>query len=348
MKHLKLGIAIIFLNCIFALAGCFKAMVETREPLPDIVWPKYPETPRIRFVNAISGPEDLNITESAYKKFQRFFKDEIENSIAPLGLATDKDDRLFVVDTFNRYVHVLDPKNGTYYTFPHQETSLVSPVDIAIDIKGNIYVSDSKKAVVKIFKNHGTEYIKEIGEGVFERPTGLAVNEKTGELLVVDTIASEILRYDIDNYKFKGRIGGKGTESGMFYYPTNIFVSSDGNIFVTDSLNFRIQVFTPEGKFINAFGKPGDSPGYFARPRGAAVDSDGNIYVVDALFDNVQIFDREGKLLMAFGGPGSGYGEFWLPSGIFIDSKNRIYVSDSYNKRVQVFQYIKGDELLYP
>ncbi|MEF9438349.1 MAG: 6-bladed beta-propeller [Candidatus Mariimomonas ferrooxydans] len=187
----------------------------------------------------------------------------------------------------------------------------------------------------------GEKYIREMGKGILKRPTGIAVNEKTGELLVVDTLNSKIMRYDLKSYGLKGIIGREGSDTGMFHYPTNIFVSRDGLIFVSDSLNSRIQIFSPEWKFLNAFGKPGDSPGYFARPRGVAVDSDGNIYVVDALFDNVQIFDKEGRLLMDFGRPGHGYGEFWLPSGIFIDSNDRIYVSDSYNKRVQVFQYIK-------
>jgi DNA-binding beta-propeller fold protein YncE len=340
--------AILFLLTLaFTTHGCFKHAVEVREPLPAIVWPKPPEVPRIRFVNSISRPEDLNITEGTLKRFFRFLGGSKETSIVtPYGIETDTEGRLFVVDTFNRHVHVFDPKNSDYHTFPRKGISFVSPIDIAIDKKGNIFVTDSKEGVIKVFKDHGKKYLREIGKGRLKRPTGIAVNEKTGELLVVDTLNSEIIRYDLDSYRLKGIIGREGSNTGMFHYPTNIFVSRDGHIFVSDSLNSRIQIFTPEWKFLNAFGKPGDSPGYFARPRGVAVDSDGNIYVVDALFDNVQIFDREGRLLMDFGSPGHGYGEFWLPSGIFIDSSNRIYVSDSYNKRVQVFQYMKGDEFL--
>ncbi len=349
MKYLKFASLILILLSFFSIYGCFKEVVETREPLPDIIWPKPPEIPRIHFVNSISKPQDANIREKRSVKFLRFLKGEIKRSMVnPYGIVTDVDGRLFVVDNFNKYVYVFDEKNGDYYFFPQKETSLGSPIGIAIDKKGNIYVSDSKNSVVKVFKNHGKTYVKEIGKDFLERPTGVAVNEKTREFLVVDTINSEIIRYDLDNYRFKGKIGRMGSEPGMFHYPTNIFVSQDGFIFVSDSLNFRIQIFTPEGKFMNAFGKPGDGPGYFARPRGVAVDSDGNIYVVDALFDNVQIFNKDGKLLMDFGGPGHGYGEFWLPSGIFIDSNDRIYVSDSYNQRVQVFQYMKGDNSLNP
>jgi DNA-binding beta-propeller fold protein YncE len=213
-------------------------------------------------------------------------------------------------------------------------------------VRGNIFVTDSKQGVVKIFKNAGKNYGGEIGKGILGRPTGIAVNEKTSELLVVDTLNAYIFRFDLADRKLKGKFGGSGKAEGALNFPTHICVNSDGIIFASDSLNFRIQAFTPEGKFLRSFGSIGTSPGHFSRPKGVAVDSDGNIYVVDGLFDNVQIFDRESRLLMAFGRPGTGYGEFWLPTGIFIDSNDRIYVSDSYNKRVQIFQYLKGNDAL--
>lgn len=327
--------------------GCFKQVVEVRVPLPDIIWPKPPEIPRIRFVNSISRPEDLNITEGVSKRFFRFLKGSKERTISmPYGIETNAEGRLFVVDTFNKLIHVFDQRSGEYHTFPSKDTSFVSPIDIAIDRRGNIYVTDSGEAVVKVFNNHGKKFIKEIGRNFLQRPTGIAVNEKTAELLVVDTINSQVIRYNLDDYKYKGTIGRGGSNTGMFHYPVDIFVSRDGYIYISDSLNFRIQVFSPEGNFLKSFGKAGDTPGYFTRPKGVAVDSDGNIYVVDALFDNVQIFDKDGKLLMAFGGPGYHYGEFWLPSGIFIDTNDRIYVSDSYNKRIQVFQYMEKEREL--
>jgi DNA-binding beta-propeller fold protein YncE len=343
----KIYLVIIVLISVFTLQGCFKQIAETRQPMPDIIWPDPPEIPRIRFVNSFSGPEDLNIGTSTFERFMRFFKGEESKSITdPYGITMDPGGRLYVVDKFNKIVHVMDESNKTYYTFPEGKLSLVSPIGIAADNRGNIYVSDSKKAVVKIFRDQGKTYSGEIGKGLLNRPTGLSFNTVTEELLVVDTKNSEIVRYNINDYEVIGTIGKEGNTAGLFHNPTNIFTSRDGKIFVTDSLNFRIQVLTPDGQFIRSFGKAGDSPGYFARPRGLAVDSDGNIYVVDALFDNIQIFNGDGQLLMDFGRPGSDYGEFWLPSGLFIDSSNRIYVSDSYNKRVQVFQYMRRNEFI--
>ncbi len=351
MKQGKTGVlcTVLIISAVLMLHGCFKEIVENREPLPDIIWPKRPDIPRIRFVNAISSPKDYNIKKTGFDKFFRFLKGEQSKSVInPYGVITDDENRLFIVDTSCRCVHVFDVENNKYYTFPDGDTSFMSPIDIALDREGRIFVSDSTYGVVKVFRNGGKEYVQEIGKGLFERPTGLAVNNVTGELLVVDTVGSQILKYKLEDLKFKGDIGNAGTLEGMFHYPTNIFLSKDGRIFVSDTLNFRIQIFTPEGTFIDAFGEAGDGPGYFSRPRGVAVDSDGNIYVVDALFDNVQIFNAQGRLLMAFGGTGSEYGEFWLPTGIYIDSEDRIYVSDSYNKRVQIFQYLKEGAMIMP
>ena len=117
----------------------------------------------------------------------------------------------------------------------------------------------------------------------------------------------------------------------------------DGKILVTDSLNFRVQIFSSAGKYLDEFGEAGQMPGFFSRPKGIANDSDGNIYVVDALFDNIQIFSDQGTLLMDYGGPGQYFGKFWLPSGIAIDNTDKIYVADTYNKRIQIFQYLHHD-----
>ena len=335
------------LICVMIVAsGCFRQAVTERDPLPDIVWPKHPEIARVRFVNSISRSNDLNIEEGAFKKFFRFLSGSREEDgiSSPYGLETDVAGRLFVVDRMKKCVHVFDKEKGIYYAFPEKEISLTSPIDIAIDERGYIYVSDSADAVVRVFKDRGKQYVRSLGGGFLKRPTGIAINSKTEELLVVDTVWAVVVRYNLKDFQQKGVIGEKGKESGMFHSPTNISVSRDGYIFVSDSLNFRVQVFTPDGKFIHSIGKPGDSPGYFSRPRGIAVDSDMNIYVVDALFDNIQVFDKDGRLLMSFGVPGKKYGEFWLPSGIFIDQNDYIYISDTYNNRVQIFQYLKLEE----
>ncbi len=324
-----------------SLSGCFR-QAESVRPRPDLFWPGAPEVKRIRFVNAISTPENLNIHPGI---FQRLFTYIVGHPAAaivtPYGISSDSRGRLYVVDTFLKRVHVFDADGNTYSTFPTDGALLAAPVGIAVDQRGFIYVTDAKQGVVDIFKAVGNEFESELGRGVFKRPTGIAVNPKTSELLVVDTLQSRVFRFDLTSRMQKGSFGGDGMANGRFHYPTTVSVTPAGHIIVSDSLNFRIQVFSPEGIYLYKFGQMGHEPGTFSRPKGVASDSDGNIYVVDALFDNIQVFDTMGRLLLSFGDHGAGYGEFWLPSGIYIDETDAIYVSDSSNQRVQVFQYLK-------
>ncbi len=326
-------------------AGCVKH-AEPLRPRADLFWPKPPETKRIEFVDTISGPEDAGIAPGVFKKLVDYIGGRPGASIvSPYGVSSDADGRLYVVDTFLKKVHVFDAKGNRYSSFSPAQSLPASPVDIAIDDGGRIYVTDSKDAVVRIFKDRGDTFVAELGRDVFKRPTGIAVNKQTSELLVVDTLLSRVFRYDLKTLSPKGSFGGSGSQNGRLHYPTHICTSPTGDIIVSDSLNARVQVFSRTGAFQTAFGRMGDAPGTFARPKGVAADSDGNLYVVDALFDNVQMFDPKGRLLMAFGNHGSGSGEFWLPTGIYIDQNDYIYVSDSSNKRIQVFKYLKEDAL---
>ncbi len=325
--------------------SCFRNSARVSEPLPNIVWPEPPETPRIRFVKSVSESEDLQIREGAIKRFFRYLGGKKKTSIlSPYGVETDEKGRLYIVDGYLKKIHLFDVKDNSYRIFPGKKGKLVSPIDIAIDdTRERIYLSDSKRGIVEIYAKDTLKHRGEIKFSGISRPTGLAINHLTGELLVVDSEKSKIFRIGLKDRFLKGIIGGMGKEEGKFHAPTHIFVTKDGKIYVSDSLNFRVQVFSPHGEFLREIGVAGDTPGTFSRPKGIAVDSDGNIYVVDALFDNVQIFDKEGRLLLAFGSPGHDFGKFWLPSGIYIDGNDRIYVSDTYNKRVQIFQYLKKE-----
>ena len=315
----------------------------TAVPRVDLVWPAPPEIPRIRFLRTLSDPEDIGIKDGFFGGLAAFFKGAPEKrTTAPFGIHKTNAGRLYVVDTVQQAVQVFDQRKSEHYWFPSDPIDgFDNPIGVVADEKGRVYVSDSRSNLIHVFDKHGKRYIKAIGRGAVARPTGLAINQATGELLVADTLASQIVAFETKDFTVTRFVGRDGTGREAFHYPTNIAVSPDGLIYVTDSMNFRIQVLTHDLKFLRSFGEVGDGPGQFSRPKGVAVDSEGHVYVVDALFDNVQIFDRQGRLLLAFGSPGSEPGKFWLPNEIFIDAQDRIYVSDAYNQRIQVFQYLK-------
>jgi DNA-binding beta-propeller fold protein YncE len=304
-------------------------------------WPPAPQAARVSYLYSVTTPTDAKIGRGFLSKTWRFIKGaEPDRLSKPQGIHVDSAGRLYVVDAGQGKVHVFDPGSSRYFSFPDEPiTDFEYPVGITADGNGRVYVSDSSTNLVHVFDSFGKKYLTSIGAGQLLRPTGLALRPDFNELLVVDTLASEIIVFDTGNFNVKQRAGHSGQERDALHYPTNIALAPDGDIYITDALNFRIQILSADLGFEDQFGEAGDSPGFFSRPKGVAVDSDHNIYVVDALFDNIQVFNRSGLLLLAFGTSGHAAGEFWLPNDIVIDSNDRIYISDSYNSRVQIFQY---------
>lgn len=325
--------------------GCVRQSGGGSAAGPELFWPAPPDARRIVFKNTVSGPGDLDIHPGFLTKVFRYLGGVPETAIvSPSGICRDAEGRLYVVDTSLGRVHVFDARGNRYGIFPSGDNSLISPVGIAVDGgSGFIFVSDSKSGVVKVFADAGKRFVSDLGGGIFKRPTGIAVNRSTSELLVVDTLQARVFRFDLAALTLKDSFGGSGSADGRFHYPTLVSVTPSGRIIVSDSLNFRVQVFSPEGRYLFKIGGAGNTPGTFSRPKGVAADSDSNIYVADALFDNVQVFDDRGRLLMAFGGHGAAAGAFALPTGMYIDADDVIFVSDSGNHRIQMFQYLKEE-----
>jgi DNA-binding beta-propeller fold protein YncE len=339
---------IVLLAVLACFGGCAEPDTRLSLPAADLVWPDGEgEIARIRYVASVARPEDLQIRKSGWKRFWHYLIGEEEQPmVTPFGITVDDAGRIYVVDTYWKNIRVLDRNARRSFIFPDEEVELVFPVDVVVDGEdGMIYISDSQAGVVRGFRDPEDSAPLIIGEGNLKRPTGLAINRKTGELLVVDTSQHAVLRFSLRNHLLTGRFGLRGQGEGELNFPTGISAGNDGGCHVVDAMNFRVQTFTGNGGLLSQFGGPGDGPGTFSRPRDVAVDSEGNIYVVDAIFDNVQIFDAVGRLLLAFGRPGHGDGEFWLPAGISIDKDDNIYIADSYNHRIQIFSYLKQEDV---
>jgi DNA-binding beta-propeller fold protein YncE len=332
---------------LITLTSCAVTDLETlnRQSLGSttaLVWPPPPQIARIQFVGTISGPSDIGMKKSWFKKTMDALvgKEEMGDLLLrPYGVFADSE-RIYVTDPGTRQLHIFDVRGKNYFTLKKADKDeFLSPIGIAAGKNGDIYLSDSFLKKVFLFDREGN-YQRAFGSAeIFMRPAGIALDEE--RLYVVDTHSHKIFVFSKKDGFFLFSFGKNGSSSGDFNYPTNIFIDKDGLIYVSDSMNFRIQIFDRDGHFVSTFGKHGDGSGDFSKPRGIGVDSDGNIYVADALFDSVQIFDKEGRLLLAFGKTGRKNGQIILPAGLFVDEKDKIYVADSYNKRVQIFQYLK-------
>ena len=325
----------------------------------NIVWPNPPAIARIRY-QAFYSAQKLSQVETAPTKKAKWM-DRLAGTQAasdntkvlfqlaePYGMAVDSKNNLFVADqkvgaififnTETREVEMI--KNRTHAHFERI-------IGLAMDDNDRLFVSDPGLHHVLVFdKDHKAQDV--IDQGMVE-PGGLALDRENRLLYVADVELDQILVYDADSFKLLRKIGTTGhkhelTTPGDFAKPTAVAVDKEGNLYVCDTLNNRIEIFDADGKFINAFGKAGDGPGYFSRPKGLAIDSDNHIWVADGQQDRVQVFNQDERLLITFGGHGLLPGQFQGLVGIAADKNNRIFTSEMYPGRVQQFRYVTDAE----
>jgi len=345
MGHVHRAFSCLILSLFLLLPASCSQEQQTdflKEPDKLLVWPPEPFKPRIQWIRQITSDDLIELKPGFWNRIGRFlFGTEKSAIIRSHGIYVNGDGILFIADPGARAIHVLDPVHRRYSMINScGQTSFKSPIDFAMDEVNHLYVTDSAAGFVCRYKIDNGEL--KIGKIIarMERPTGISYNPRNGLIYVAKTTAHQIIAIDKDG-KSHITIGSSGAGPGKFNFPIALTVNHQGEVLVVDSLNARIQIFTPDGQFIRTFGQPGDLSGFFAKPKGIAVDSEDHIYVVDTLFDAVQLFDTNGQLLMNFGSSGRNPGQFWLPSGIFIDRNDFIYVSDTYNQRIQVFKYLK-------
>ncbi len=112
-------------------------------------------------------------------------------------------------------------------------------------------------------------------------------------------------------------------------------MDAQDRLYVADSCNHRIQIFSSDGKFIRQHGRPGSGRGELSYPYDIAVDSDGNQFVCEFGNSRIQVFDANCQPIEIIGGPGAAPGRFANPWGVALDSRGNLYVADSQNHRVQ-------------
>ncbi|HWG76325.1 MAG TPA: NHL repeat-containing protein [Steroidobacteraceae bacterium] len=189
--------------------------------------------------------------------------------------------------------------------------SFVSPVGLAVNSVGEVYVAD-----------YGNNLIRKIS------PTG-----------VVRTLAGSRSQGDAD---------GIGS-AASFYYPESVALDSAGNVFVADHDNNQVRKITPAGAVttLAGSGEKGDADGSgraatFDGPEGVAVDKSGNVYVADYGNNAIRKITPAGVVttLAGLGAPGNADGtgsaaSFNGPEGVAVDNSGNVYVADYGNNAIR-------------
>ena len=346
--HFPINLAAIMAVVISAVsAGCGPA--EPLELHPQ--WPDSPAPTRIKHIKNVRKSTDL-VRPGFFDNIGHLIAGSVPLAmISPNCLTIVEGKYLYVTDQERQAVLVLDLKKSKSRIITQAgDVFFISPVGIAVcgdmlavadSALGEVFLLDAKDKLIKTLKKPpGGNDKSPAKTGEFSRPTGLAWDARTKLLYVVDTLANEICVFDPASGRMVRRFGSHGTNPGEFNYPTHISLDHAGKIYVTDSLNFRVQIFDMKGKYLSHIGKLGDASGHLAVPKGVGVDRFGHIYIVDSYLSTIQIFDQKGRYLLGIGGPGRESGQFQVPTGLTVDSENKIYVCDSLNNRVQILQYV--------
>jgi DNA-binding beta-propeller fold protein YncE len=170
------------------------------------------------------------------------------------------------------------------------------------------------------------------GQGMFLFPHGATV-DREGNLWLTDARAdrgkgNQVFKFSPDGKVLLtlGQAGMSGPGPDLFDQPTDVVVSPNGDIFVTDShrngTNNRVVKFTKDGKYVKEWGRKGSGRGEISEPHTIAMDSRGRLFVGDRENNRIQIFDQEGNYL-------DEWRQFGRPSGIYITADDTIYVADS-------------------
>lgn len=207
------------------------------------------------------------------------------------------------------------------------------PWGMAIDSKGNIYVSDYANDRIQKFSSSFT-FIKQwgtrgTGEGQFFHPTGIAIDSEDN-IYVTEYDNNRIQKFNSEG-AFLLLWGSRGTLPGQVKNPMGITVNSKNEILIADYANFRIQKFNSSGVYLSSWGTYGAGAGQFQAPVGVAVDKNDNVYVTDMVNRRLHVFDKNANYINGW------LLDFQYPQGVAVDQSGFIYVSGYYDSMISKY-----------
>jgi DNA-binding beta-propeller fold protein YncE len=177
---------------------------------------------------------------------------------------------------------------------------------------------------------------------VISRPDTAGGSAKPGTIYVVDQQNHRVQYFD-RHHTFIGSFGSEGSDQGQLKHPFSCALNSTHDLFVVDTGNNRVQVFSVGSHEPKAtFGSKGKGQGEFVFPWGIAIDADDNVYVTDCENHRVQIFDGSYRYMATIGHQGNDQDQFECPYGIAVDTNYRLFVCDSGNDCIKTFDCRTG------
>ncbi|MFQ3566490.1 MAG: flippase activity-associated protein Agl23 [Aggregatilineales bacterium] len=228
------------------------------------------------------------------------------------------------------------------------QMTLNRPVGVAVGPDGRVYVAEEASNRVAIFTANGdfVGYLDAAApDGRLNRPYGLAV-DADGNIYVTEfEFGFEAIgRYAPDGTLVSawGRPGQFGAAAQTepvdgLWGPRAVALDAEGNVYIADTGNKRVRVYTPDGQHLRDIGGAGSGFGQLDEPVGLAVSADGRLFVADTWNRRISVFALDGSPLYVFDVRGWYEDQGNRPYLAFDDARGLLYVGDPDGGRVLVF-----------
>jgi RHS repeat-associated protein len=258
----------------------------------------------------------------------------------PSGIAVNASGDTYVLDTGNDRVQEFGPEGKFLRKFGASGSGngdLKAPEGIAVDSSGKVFVADTGNNRVEVFSETGS-YLNQFGTTEsLKAPQGIAVDSE-GYVYVADTGDSRIEKWAVEEgsetYYLRKTFGTAGTGEEQFKEPQGIAVGAEGDLYIADTGNSRVDEWTTKGKFVTKFASEGTGSGQLKTPHSLSSDPEGHVWVADTGNNRIDEFSATGTPMQTFAKEGTGEGQLKGPKGIAIDLERNAWVADTANNRV--------------
>jgi DNA-binding beta-propeller fold protein YncE len=331
-KRRRLVIGLVALAVLVIAAGAlFVRYLLKPGPLPDLL------------------PLPVDVTYRPHYLFSIYGVDK------PVGVAVSPDGgRIYATESGGqREVKVFDRDGNPLAAFspPHTAPTERSPVYVAVDPTGRVYVTDRLQRAVFVYDSHG-----KLVDAILAPDLTLSeyVYEHVDELPPDGTMSYNLFGHTVRFQIYAGEQLLPAPALAAWWAPLGIRIDELGTVFLTDVPEGQHTVRELPGELMLetswrefdppeiVFGAQGQGSGEFMYPNSAVIDSTGRIYVTDGNNGRVSVWDGLGSFLFNFA-HGVGESALSLPRGAAMDGRDRLHVVDAVQQSVKVYD-VSGEE----
>ncbi len=213
------------------------------------------------------------------------------NFLSPIAMAVSPDGAIWLTDSRQRAVFILDPDGKVLDSLTGMFTR---PVGIVYNSRTrSMFVTDLASNTIvevslqkEILNTHGTS-----DSVILEGPSFIAVGPN-GDFYIVEALGGGVAIFSSE-WKLLRKLGEFGDGPGYFSKPKGIAVDGAGRVYIADALFDNVQIFNKDDQLLLTLGRGGAAPGQFLQPMGVAIDDSGDIYIADSYNGRVQVFRWE-------------------------------------------------------